>query len=138
MARIETDFENVENPVQPGQYLFEVTAATLGTAKSDGSTNITWEFTILEEGDFCGRKLFYTSYLADKKLKADGSGPDVDAQKRQNYYLREFLKAIGAPWDPGGFDTDTALKCRGVAQVVLEQYEGRQMARVKAVMPVAA
>lgn len=127
MPRVEADFENVDSPIEPGSYLVEVTGSELKTTKTDGSTMIAWKLTIAEEGPFLGRTLFFNSNLADKK--------DADAQRKANFYLREFLKALGVPWDPTGFDTEAALHARGIAKVSKEMYEGREVNRVESIMP---
>lgn len=127
MPRVDTDFENVDSPVDAGTYLFEISGSQIKNTKTDGSTMIAWELTIADEGPFLGRKLYFNSNLADKK------GPEE--QRKANFYLREFLKAVGAAWDPAGFDTEQAMHCQGVAEVVIEEYEGRPISRVKKVMP---
>lgn len=125
--RVEADFENVDSPVDAGSYLVEITGSEAKATKTDGSTMIAWKLTICEEGPFLGRTLYYNSNLADKK--------DADAQRKANFFLREFLKVFGAPWDPAGFDTEQAMHCRAIAKVSVEDYEGRPTNRVTQVMP---
>jgi len=127
MPRVEADFGNVDSPVEAGTYRVEITGSQVKTTKTDGSTMIAWEMTICEEGPFLGRKVYSNSNLADKK--------DADAQRKANYYLREFLNAFGVAWDPSGFDTESALHCQAVAKIKKELYEGREVNRVEAVMP---
>lgn len=137
MPRIDTDFTNVDVPVPAGMYRAECSGAQMKATKSDGSTMVVWEFSIIDEGDQIGRKLYYNSNLADKRTVKTGPKMgqiDEDAIRKANYYLREFLKKLGAPYDPAGFETEQALHCQAILEVVIENFEGRDVSRVKNVM----
>lgn len=136
MPRIDTDFVNVDVPITPGMYRAEISGSQMKPTKSDGSDMIVWEFTILEEGDQLGRKAYFNSNLANRRLVK--SGPmtgqiDEDAARKARFYLREFLKAVGCPYDPAGFETEQALHCQAIIEIVNEDFEGRPVSRIKKV-----
>jgi hypothetical protein len=134
LATIAVDFENVDKLVDEGMYKAEIFEATPKNNRKDGSTYISWCFVITEPGPFHGRKLYYNSNLSDQKKLPDGS-PDVDAQRRAAYFLKEFLDTVKAPYEPGQFSTESALHCKAIIDVKIKEYEGRDTNNIDKVMP---
>src|SRR5882724_4410498 len=142
MPRIDVDFSAVDEPVAPGLYPFEVSSSRFTQTKGeDHSDMIQWELTLTKPGPFYGRKLTFYSNLANKKTAQLPDGTvqlDVNAAKQANYYLREFLKTIKAPWDKQGFATEDAHHCKGIAKVELQDGQdgsGRKFNRINTILP---
>ena len=134
MATIDVDFENVEKLVDLGLYKAEIFEATPKNNKTDGSTYISWCFTITEPGEFHGRKLFHNSNLADRKKDSQGN-PDIDAQRKAAYYLREFLTTVKVPFNPKNFNTEDALHAKAIIKVGVKEYEGRNINEIVQIFP---
>jgi hypothetical protein len=135
MPRISVDFASMDKPADEGIYLAEITGAMPKATKTDGSTMIAWEFTIIEPGANAGRKLTYFSNLRDQAKNPDGT-PDTEASRKAVYFLSQFLSAVRCPFDEGSFTTEDALNHKALVKIEHEQYEGRTQARIKEVMPV--
>lgn len=128
MPLMEVDLDDVIKPtIEAGIYLCEVTSAEVQTAKKSGSQMIAWEFTICEPGDEFGKTITHYSYLATDK--------DATAQRKANWYLREFLNKIGCAYNPKSFETESALHCKAKLKIKMDKYEGRDTNKIEEIYP---
>lgn len=128
MPLMEVDLENVIKPtIEAGVYLAEITSAEMKTAEKSGSLMIAWEFTICEPGDEFGKTLTHYSYLA--------SNQDEAKRRKANWYLREFLDKIKCAYNPGSFETESALHCKAKLKVKMDKYEGRDTNKIEEIYP---
>lgn len=133
MPRVEMDFENVGKPFEGGMYRAEIIGAQTKPAKN-GSTNIEWQWQIIEPGQAMGRKLLYWSHLAEAKMNPDGT-PDKEARERAAYYLKKFLTTLGAPFDPKSFDTESVLHRQAILKVSVQMVNGEERNQIDEVLP---
>ena len=135
MARIEVPFDEVDKLIEKGVYLAEICGATPKNAKSGNGLTVVVDFVIIEKGEWQDRKLPFWLNTMNEKKKEDGS-PDVEARRLANYYIREFMTAVKAPYEEKSFDTEELLRRKAMIQVEQGEYEGRANNRITKVMPV--
>lgn len=134
MPRVEMDFENVGKPFEGGHYRAEVIGAQTKPAKK-GSTNIEWQFQIVEPGPAMGKKLLYWTHLAEQAINQDGT-PDKEARERAAYYLKKFLTTLRCPFDPKSFDTESALHRMAILKVTVVTVNGEERNQIDEVLPI--
>lgn len=136
MARIETDFENAGKLISKGSYLAEIFAATPKTTKVDGSLMVVVDWVIIEKGEFEGRRVTEWKSLNDQKKNADGT-PDKEAIRLGNFYMKQFMDVIKAPYDGKGFDTEDMVHKKAIIDVDEGEYEGKPVNKVVKVQPIS-
>lgn len=134
MPRVEVDFEAIDKPIDKGTYLAEIFGATPKTSKNDGSLMVVIDWVIIEKGDFCDRQVTQWLTLMDQKKKDDGT-PDKEAMRRANYFVREFMNAVKAPYETNGFNTEDLMHKKAMIEVKPDEYEGRPTTKIVKVHP---
>lgn len=129
MPQISIDFGSVEDsfsPIEPGTYPVIVEQVEMRMGKTSNQPYLNWEFTVTE-GEFEGRKLWYTTSLQPNAL----------------FNLKGLLSTLGVLEDQMSIDIDEGSnlmmypEVSGIAAqavVVADVYNGKPTSRVDAIV----
>lgn len=103
--------------IPAGEYVCKVyNAEVKSSAKGD---YIAWQL-MVDEGDYKGAIIFNNTSLLPQAL----------------FNLKRFLSACNFEWAEEGFDAEDVYGCEVVANVALEDYQGKEVNKIKGFMPV--